>query len=392
MNGATFGPQSATSFDTWRGTGKFGTLPVSPSVDHALVEMDYRIPTPIQERVIPLVRQGRDLVGQAQTGTGKTAAFGVPIVEAVDWSSPSPQTLVLTPTRELTLQVADEISRIGKYRKLKVISVYGGQPIKPQIKALKQDAHVVVATPGRLMDHMRRHTLSLSGVRIVVLDEADNMLDIGFIDDIEYILRQIPRNRQTLLFSATIPYPIRRLARHYLKRPQWVRVGGESEPVNQVEQIYYEVAAQDRDVALRDILDDDVKQGLIFRRMKIGVDRLVNDLRRDGHDVQGIHGDMLQIQREKVMSNFRSKRLRLLVATNVAARGLDIPAVSHVINYDMPDNLEEYIHRIGRTARMGRQGIAITFVSEMEDFDLLDKLKVHLGDELRQAKLDRLYS
>lgn len=384
--------QSSVLTNSWSNPRQFGTLAVCQSVRNALVDMGYDSPTMIQKSAIPLIRQGRDLVGQAQTGTGKTAAFGIPIVETMQQKLRHPQALVLTPTRELTIQVAEEITRIGAYRNSKVIAIYGGQKIQQQIKTLQRSVQVIVATPGRLMDHMQRHTISLSNIRIVVLDEADRMLDIGFIDDIEYILRQTPKNRQTLLFSATIPYPIRRLTQRYLKHPKWIRIGGESEPVEQVEQFYYEVAAEDREIALREVLGKNVKQALIFRRTKAGVERLVNHLRRNIHSVQGIHGDMNQSQREKVMSNFKSKKLRLLVATNIAARGLDIPAVSHVINYDMPDNLEDYVHRIGRTARMRRHGTAITFVSQIEDFELLDSLQKHLGDRLVEKKLNLLYN
>ena len=378
----------------WSGSGLFGELPVSPEVDHALVDMGYSEPTPIQNQVVPLIREGRDVVGQAQTGTGKTAAFGIPIVETVDPAAGAPQALVLAPTRELALQVCSEISAIGHHRGISAVAIYGGQPMQPQIDAIQRGAHVVVATPGRLMDHMQRRTLSLGSIRIAVLDEADQMLDIGFIDDIEHILRQTPRNRQTLLFSATIPYPIRKLTRRYLHDPEWIRVGGEAEPVDEVNQVYYEVAVQDRHVALKEVLDapDDVTQALIFRRTRAGVDRLVRDLRRARYDADGIHSDMTQAQRERVMSKFRSRDLRLMVATNVASRGLDIPAVSHVINYDMPDNLEEYVHRIGRTARAGKQGTAITFVSDLQDFELLDALQEHLGHEMEQADLAMLYN
>ena len=386
--------ESTVSSAEWTGSGLFGEIPVSPEVDRALVDMGYSEPTPIQNMVVPLIREGRDVVGQAQTGTGKTASFGIPIVETVDPAPGDPQALVLAPTRELALQVCSEISAIGHHRGISVVAIYGGQPMQPQIDAVKRGAHVIVATPGRLMDHMQRRTLSLSKIRIAVLDEADQMLDIGFIDDIEHILRQTPRNRQTLLFSATIPYPIRKLTRRYLHDPEWVRVGGEAEPVDEVNQVYYEVALQDRRVALKEVLDtgDEVKQALVFRRTRAGVDRLVRDLRRDGYDADGIHSDMTQAQRERVMSKFRSRDLRLLVATNVAARGLDIPAVSHVINYDMPDNLEEYVHRIGRTARAGKQGTAITFVSDLQDFELLDAMQEHLGHEMEQGNLAKLYN
>ena len=338
------------------------------------------------------MRARKDLVGQAQTGTGKTAAFGIPLVESIDGSSQETQALVLTPTRELTVQVTGEISRLGQFCGIRVVAVYGGQSMNRQMTALNRGAHIVVATPGRLMDHMGRGTIDISKVRFVVLDEADQMLDIGFAEDIEYILRYTPRSRQTLLFSATIPGPIRRLAQRYLREPSWVRVGGDAEPVDQVKQVYYEVAERDCASALEELLRQPglISQALIFRRTKAGVDRLVAYLQRRNYDAQAIHGDMPQSHRDAVMTRFRSKDLRILVATNVAARGLDIPAVSHVINYDMPETLEEYIHRIGRTARMGRTGTAITFVSEW-DFPVLDMIQAHVGDDLARVSLASSY-
>ena len=360
---------------------------------HTLDRMGYSEPTPVQSRVVPLAMQGLDVVGQAQTGTGKTAAFGIPIVELIDGESTQIQALVLTPTRELAMQVSDEVSSLGQFKGVRCLTVYGGQSMNVQLDGLRRRPQVVVATPGRLMDHMSRRTISLSDVRIVVLDEADQMLDIGFIDDIERILRATPSTRQTLLFSATMPGPIRRLARRYQREPEWIRVGGDAEPVEQVEQLYYEVAAQDRPAALDELLADQEKvtQALIFRRTKVGVDRLVYNLERHGFDAEAIHGDMTQAHRERVMRRFKEKRLRVLVATNVAARGLDIPAVSHVINYDMPSNLEEYVHRIGRTARMGRPGTAIMFVSDVLDFSTLDIIQEHVGGDLRQERLAFLY-
>ena len=353
------------------------------SIARALDEMGYTEPTPIQEKVVPLVRNGRDLVGQAQTGTGKTAAFGIPLVEKVDTNVRLPQALVLAPTRELANQVHGEIARLGKYRNIQSVTIYGGQAMSRQLTALERGVQVIVATPGRLMDHMYRGTVDLSSVSIVVLDEADQMLDIGFAEDIEYILKYVPNPRQTLLFSATMPGPIRNLSRRYLRNPEWIRTGGDAEPVEQVAQVYYEVATEDRTPLLCELIEDpaEVAQCLIFRRTKIGVDRLVAELRRRRVEAEAIHGDMSQGQREGVMNRFRSGKLRVLVATNVAARGLDIPAVSHVVNYDMPSNLEEYVHRIGRTARMGRPGTAITFVSEW-DFDMLDAIHRHIGDDL----------
>ena len=363
-------------------------MTVSAPLARALANMGYAEPTPVQCEVIPLVRAGRDVVGQSQTGTGKTAAFGIPMVEALDPDVREPQALVLAPTRELAVQVSGELSRLGQFQGIRSVPIYGGQAINPQMAELERGVHIIVATPGRLMDHMSRRTVRLDRLKIVVLDEADQMLDIGFADDIEYILRHTPRDRQTMLFSATMPGPIKRLVYRYLKEPRWVLVGGDAEPVEQVEQVYYEVSERDRNTALEALLNKpgSITQALVFRRTKIGVDRLVIRLRRGGYDAQAIHGDMTQAQREEVMTRFRARRLRILVATNVAARGLDIPAVSHVINYDIPNTAEEYVHRIGRTARMGRPGTAITFVSEW-DFEFLDVIQAHVGVELRQGQL-----
>ena len=371
----------------WMPSGYFGESAITPNMERSLHEMKYAQPTSIQEAIIPLVRAGRDIVGQAQTGTGKTAAFGIPLVEALDPKSHKPQALVLTPTRELAVQVNGELNRLGKYSGIRSLAVYGGQSMETQVMALQKGVQIMVATPGRLMDHMRRGTVQLGALRTVVLDEADQMLDIGFADDIEHILRQTPQTRQTLLLSATMPTTIQRLVYRYLEKPKWVRIGGDAKPVEKVTQIYYEVAERDRPEALIRLLKRPrhITQALIFRRTKLGVDRLVMLLRRRGYDAQPIHGDMTQAQREIVILRFRSQRLRILVATNVAARGLDIPAVSHVINYDIPGNLEEYVHRIGRTARMGRDGTAITFVSEW-DFSILDLIQAHIGDDLHREE------
>lgn len=367
---------------------QFGAVPVSAPVGRALESMGYIAPTDVQETVIPLVREGRDVVGQAQTGTGKTAAFGIPLVENIDHRTRATQALVLVPTRELAAQVAAELSRLGQFCEIRVVAIYGGPAVSRQMESLRRGAHIVVATPGRLMDHMQRGNLEIGQVGTVVLDEADQMLDIGFADDIEYILRHTPLSRQTLLFSATMPGPIKRLANRYMKEPQWILIGGDAEPVEQVTQQYYEVADVDRPHALDGLLRQPglITQALVFCRTKVTVDRLVTYLRNRGHDAQPIHGDMPQPHRERVLSRFRSQDLRILVATNVAARGLDIPAVSHVINYDMPSNLEEYVHRIGRTARMGRPGTAIIFVSEW-DFEVLDIIQAHVGDDLQRREL-----
>ncbi|MQF80429.1 DEAD/DEAH box helicase [SAR202 cluster bacterium AD-493-K16_JPT_193m] len=370
------------------GSRSFGNIPVTDSIAQALKRLRYVTPTDIQSAVIPVARGGADVVGQAQTGTGKTSAFGIPLVEFVQPETRKPQALVLVPTRELAVQVTKEIGLLGRFKGVKVLAIYGGQSIQKQISLANKGLHVIVATPGRLLDHLQRGTLRINGVKFLVLDEADQMLDIGFADAIRAILRYVPRERQTLLFSATMPQSIRRLAKTYLNRPEWVLIGGEAEPVQQVRQLYFEVAERDRYKAMEELLQEpsSVKQALVFRRTKIGVDHLVDFLRRRGHNVQSIHSDLSQSQRDSVMRQFRSNKLRILVATNIVARGLDIPAVSHVINYDIPDNLEEYIHRIGRTARMGRTGTAITFVSEW-DFEMLDAIKSHVGDQIKAEHL-----
>jgi ATP-dependent RNA helicase DeaD len=343
--------------------------------------------------------QGEDLVGQAQTGTGKTAAFGIPLAETLDPEQRHVQSVVLTPTRELAIQVSEELRSLCRYRGLRVATVYGGQSINRQIDALQNGVHIVVGTPGRMLDHLGRRTLRLDRVRTAVLDEADEMLDIGFADDIERILRFTPSSRQTALFSATMPKAIHHMVYRHLKHPTWVRIGGEAEPVEQVRQVYYEVASRDKNAGLEELLENGDSTGLdhggagqtlIFRRTQRGVERLVNYLRRRGASVRGIHGRLSQGQRDAVMSAFRAGRLELLVATNLAARGLDIPAISRVINFDTPQNVEEYVHRIGRTSRMGRPGTAITFVGESE-FDDFEPIQRHLGADLKQGRL-ALYS
>lgn len=366
----------------------FGSLPVSNPVAKALEQLGYASPTPIQEAVIPPIRAGQDVVGQSQTGTGKTAAFGIPLVETLDPGFREIQALVLVPTRELAIQVNGKLAHLGKFRGLNSVAVYGGQAISRQLEAFQRGNHIIVATPGRLIDHIERGTVRLKMLRYVVLDEADQMLDIGFAYDINRILRHTPSSRQTLLFSATMPGPIKRLANRYMKNPAWILVGGNAEPVAEVEQIYFEVAERDRPAAMEELLMEPgrITQALVFRRTKRGVDRLVAYLLRRGYDIQAIHGDMTHGQRSAVMGRFRTKQLRVLVATNIAARGLDIPAVSHVINYDVPANVEEYVHRIGRTARMGQAGIAITFVSEW-DFEMLDTIQAHVGEKLKAQRL-----
>ncbi len=359
----------------------FGDVLVSQPVARALAEMGYTAPTPIQERVIQPMLDGVDVVGQAQTGTGKTAGFGIPLAELVDGRENRVQAIVLVPTRELAVQVTEELRRISQYRGLRIVTLYGGQPIQRQLDALARGVHVVVGTPGRVIDHLQRRTLLLDQVRMAVLDEADQMLDIGFFPDIRKILRMTPASRQTALFGATAPADIRRLIRSYFRDPQWVRVGEDTVPVAEVRQMYCEVANRDKVDALVELLDAwGSGQTLVFRRTQIGIDRLVPVLKRKGYSARGIHGGMKQSERDSAMQEFRRGDLRVLIATNLASRGLDIPSVEHVVNYDIPETVEEYIHRIGRTARMGRDGIAMTFVAEW-DLQAFDAIVAHVGSE-----------
>lgn len=345
----------------------FRDLGLSDNVLKALDDMGFEEPSPIQEKAIPSLLAGRDVIGQAQTGTGKTAAFGVPIIERWDPKVRSIQALVLTPTRELAIQVAEEITKIGKYARIKTIAIYGGQSIDRQIRSLRFGVDVVIGTPGRILDHLGRGTLDLSQVKMAVLDEADEMLDMGFIDDIEQILKTTPAERQTLLFSATMPDEIKRLATRYMKDPVHIAVSPQQLTVPQIDQFFYEVRGSFKTEALCRVLDmENVERGICFCRTKKGVDELVEGLQARGYLAEGIHGDMNQAQRNRVMSRFKEGNVELLVATDVAARGLDISDVTHVFNYDIPQDPESYVHRIGRTGRAGRTGTAVTFITARE--------------------------
>lgn len=366
----------------------FGDLDLDENVLRAVYELGYREPTPIQSAVIPLLLEDRDIVGQAQTGTGKTAAFGIPIALRVNPASKLTQAVILVPTRELAMQVGRDLEAIGRYSGFSVAVLYGGAPIAKQLRVLEEGAQVVVGTPGRVMDHMQRQTLDLSQVRLAILDEADEMLDIGFADDMEWILRHTPRSRQTALFSATVPGFIRRLIYRYLREPEHVHVNPEDATVNEIEQVYFEVSERDKFEGLCCLLErhDSTDRYLIFCRMQRSVDRLAEDLDRSGYPVRGLHGGLRQEERTRIMNLFRAGDLPILVATNVAARGLDISGISHVVNYDMPDNTEEYVHRIGRTGRAGRKGTAITFVGEW-DLAAIDAITVLMGEHIERRML-----
>src|ERR687888_1002442 len=342
----------------------FAELGLSKPLLEALDHLGYESPTPIQEQAIPELLAGHDVIGQAQTGTGKTAAFGLPLLDYLDPSSGETQALVLTPTRELCIQVPRAWRASAEHLPIEVIAVFGGQAVATQQSRLRQAAHVVVATVGRTLDLVNRGSMILSGARYVVLDEADEMLDLGFIDDVERILRLCPSGRQTALFSATIPPPIERLADRYMYEPVTIRVTPKQLTVDAIEQAFVEVPARAKVDRLVEILRaEEPEQAIIFCRTKIGAARLHKTLQERGLDVRALHGDMTQGQRDGVMIAFKEHRVRLLVATDIAARGLDIEHVTHVINYDVPDTTDAYVHRIGRTGRVGRTGRAITLVT-----------------------------
>src|ERR671923_1410680 len=342
----------------------FAELGLSEPLLEALAHLGYERPTPIQEQAIPALREGRDVMGQAQTGTGKTAAFGLPMLQYLDPESEDVQAIVLTPTRELCIQVTQALRAYAEHLPVEVVAVFGGAPIRSQQAQLRAGAHVVVATVGRMMDLMSRHSLVLTSARYVVLDEADEMLDLGFIEDVEKILRMCPSGRQTGLFSATIPAPIARLAERYMYEPVTIKVTPKQITVDAIEQAYVEVDGRKKTDRLVEVLKaEEPEQAIVFCRTKIGAARLDRTLRDRGLDVKALHGDMSQGSRDGVMISFKDHRVRLLVATDVAARGLDIDHVTHVINYDVPDTSESYVHRIGRTGRVGRTGRAITLVT-----------------------------
>jgi ATP-dependent RNA helicase DeaD len=345
----------------------FSELGLSSSVLAATEALGYIEPTPIQALAIPLVSRGRDVIGQAQTGSGKTAAFGLPAIDYVDPNGKDVQAIILVPTRELAIQVAQAMRTFGESSGIRVVAVFGGQPIREQTEQLRSSPHIAVGTPGRVMDLIRRGWLPLHDARYVVLDEADEMLSLGFLEDVEWILKQAPAGRQTLLFSATMPPPIRRLAERFLHSPELLKVESATLTVDRIRQTVITVEPREKlDALIALIRAEEPKAAIIFRRRKVGVDELADALRARGVEVSSLHGGMTQGQRDSVMLRFRSGRARLLVATNVAARGLDISHLSHVISYDLPDDPEEYTHRIGRTGRVDRTGIAITFASHKD--------------------------
>ena len=343
----------------------FESLGIDDRILDAIRSMDWEEPSPVQIATIPVILEGHDIIGQAQTGTGKTAAFGIPLLQMIE-PKKKPSALILCPTRELAVQVSEEMKRLGEYVSLRILSVYGGAGIEPQINAMRQGVDIVVGTPGRVIDHLHRGTLDLAEIKYMVLDEADRMLDMGFIDDIKYVLSKLPKNHQTLLFSATMPSEIHALSEKYMKDPQTISVSEDILVLPNTEQMYVPIGRRNKIWALCRILEANKPKTIVFAQTKFIVDMIEKRLKSYGYPVAAIHGDLSQSKRERVLKDFRSGKTNILIATDVAARGLDIEGVVMVVNYDIPDSPETYVHRIGRTGRAGKEGRAITFESSDE--------------------------
>lgn len=383
---------------------RFDELQVSDKILKAVSDMGFEEMSPIQAQAIPIIMEGKDIIGQAQTGTGKTAAYAIPMLEAVDTKKKCVQAVVLCPTRELAIQVADEIRKLAKYHHgIKVLPIYGGQEIVRQIKALKTGVQIVVGTPGRVMDHMRRKTVKFDGVKMVIMDEADEMLNMGFREDMETILSEMPaEERQTVLFSATMPEPIAKIAKTYQKNPEMVKVVRKELTVSNIEQYYFEVKKNNKTEIICRLLDVYApKLSVVFCNTKHGVDELVESLKGRGYFAEGLHGDLKQVQRDKVMNHFRKGTTEILVATDVAARGIDVDDVDIVFNYDLPQDEEYYVHRIGRTGRAGKTGMAFSFASGREIYKLKDiqrycKTKIQYKSvpsfgEVQEMRVDKIF-
>ena len=350
----------------------FTSLPLSKDTLKSIAEMGFEMATAIQGEAIPPIIEGRDVIGQSGTGTGKTIAFAVPAVEKIDTASNAVQVLVLCPTRELCIQVAEQIAKIGKHKKnLRVLPIYGGAAYDRQLYGLKRGVHIVIGTPGRLIDHLERGSLNLGEVQLVVLDEADEMLDMGFQEDLEKIVSGVPKERQTILFSATMQPGIKRLAQAFLKNPLMIKSTPENLAVPAIDQAYMEVPRWNKAEALCRVLDlNRIKLGIVFCNTRIGVDELVSHLQARGYSAEGLHGEHKQAMRDRIMGKFRAGTVEVLVATDVASRGIDVKDVELVVNFDLPKDEEDYVHRIGRTGRAGKSGLALSFVSGKDLFRL----------------------
>ncbi|WP_279326093.1 DEAD/DEAH box helicase [Bacillus sp. FJAT-47783] len=363
----------------------FDQFELSQDLMKSIKKMGFEETTPIQAQTIPLALNHKDVIGQAQTGTGKTAAFGIPLVEKIDVQSGFIQGIVIAPTRELAIQVSEELYKIGYHKRTQVLSVYGGQDINRQIRSLKKRPHIIVGTPGRLLDHIKRKTIRLDNVQTVVLDEADEMLNMGFIEDIEAILANIPESRQTLLFSATMPGPIKAIAERFMNNPEHVKVKAKEVTVPNIQQFYLEVPEKKKFDVLTRLLDiQSPELAIVFGRTKRRVDELSEALNIRGYSAEGIHGDLTQAKRISVLRKFKEGSIDVLVATDVAARGLDISGVTHVYNFDVPQDPESYVHRIGRTGRAGKTGVAMTFITPRE-FGILENI-----EKTTKRKMDKM--
>lgn len=362
-----------------------------PDLDRAIKGLGWVELTPIQDKVIPLMRAGRDVIGQAQTGTGKTGAFALPLLERVTAPARRPFVLVIVPTRELCLQVASDFAALGKYRRVRVSAVYGGAGYGAQERELRIGVHVVVGTPGRLQDLVERRSLDLTGIKVLILDEADRLLDLGFVNDVKRIAALLPKGRQTALFSATFPPAVDQVARALTIDAQRVSVKPEQPTIDTIDQAFVEVLHADKLRALREVLGrDEASRVLVFRRTKRGVDKLTRDLVRLGHDAGALHGDIPQRARERVLDGFRRGTVKTLIATNLASRGIHVDGIDHVVNFDLPEDPETYVHRVGRTGRAGERGKAVTFVTESQQAEFLE-LKRKARVPFRQERL-ALYS
>lgn len=367
----------------------FTNLGISPLVEDILRQQGIEQPTPIQEKAIPAVIDGKDVIAKAQTGTGKTLAFLLPILENLDTSAESIQALIVTPTRELALQITAEVQKFAQNMEdVQVLAVYGGQDVEQQLKKLKRQISIIVATPGRLLDHVRRETIDLSQVKTLVLDEADQMLHIGFLPEVEKIMGNLPEERQTLLFSATMPEQVQYLAKKFMRNPITVAVKTEQVTVDQIRQLVIETTDRAKQATLMKVMQEEQPfLAVIFCRTKRRVSKLNEALKEAGFNSEELHGDISQAKRERVMRNFREARLQYLVATDVAARGLDIEGVTHVFNYDIPEDAESYIHRIGRTGRAGEHGLAITFIAT-KDLKLLAEIEKAISMKIERRQID----
>ena len=381
----------------------FTELGLSPELLKAVARVGYEEASPIQSEAIPVLLNGSDVFGQSQTGSGKTAAFALPAIELVDPSIRATQVLILCPTRELAVQVAEEVSKLAFFKRgVRELPIYGGQSYERQFQGLQRGAHIVIGTPGRVMDHMDRGTLKLDQIKMVILDEADRMLDMGFIDDIKTVLGKMPPQRQTVMFSATLPAPIQQLVKSFTRNPVNIRIQDQALTVPNIEQVYYELDRRAKVEVLCRLIDiEDIKFGLIFCATKMMVDELTEHLTARGYAADKLHGDMSQAMRERVMAKFRRRGLEFLIATDVAARGVDVDDIEVVFNYDLPQDSEDYVHRIGRTGRAGRSGKAITFVAGREIWKLqnimratkgkIQRARVPSADEVEQKRTSAFY-